>query len=71
AQEEYWVALKSRSQLTRDPLVVARTKLELFNISPEQINELDQCGTAKRTLTLTSPHTGTVMDKNANGGMKI
>ena len=71
AQEEYLVALNSRSQLGRDLLDDARTKLEFFDIGPEQVKELEKRGKAKRTLTITSPHTGIVIDKNAKEGMKI
>ncbi|GAA4469681.1 hypothetical protein GCM10023156_62090 [Novipirellula rosea] len=71
AQEEYLVALNSRSQLSRNLLDDSRTKLEFFDIGPDQIKELEKRGKAKRTLTVTSPHTGIVIDKNAKEGMKI
>ena len=71
AQEEYLLTLKGRSSLTRRLLDDVRTKLEFFDIGPEQIRELEQRGTANKTLTITSPHTGVVIDKNAHEGMKI
>lgn len=71
AQEEYLLAIQGRSRLTRDFLEDARTKLEFFDIGPEQIEALEQRGTAQKTLTITSPHTGVVIEKNAQEGMKI
>lgn len=71
AQEEYLIAFQGSSQFTHNLLDDARTKLEFLDIGPEQIKELEKRGKAKRTLTVTSPHTGTVIDKNAKDGMKI
>jgi multidrug efflux pump subunit AcrA (membrane-fusion protein) len=50
---------------------LARDKLRLYDITPEQIAELDKQKVAKRTMTVSSPHTGVVIDKNAHEGMKI
>lgn len=71
AQEEYLLALQGRSRLTQGLLEDARTKLEFFDIGPKQIQELEQRGAAEKTLTITSPHTGVVIEKNAREGMKI
>ena len=71
AQEEYLLALQGKSRLTRDLLEGARTKLQFLDVGPAEIRELEQRGTAEKTLTVTSPHTGVVVEKNAHEGMKI
>ncbi|MEO8268597.1 MAG: efflux RND transporter periplasmic adaptor subunit, partial [Aureliella sp.] len=71
AQEEYLLALNGKSRLTRDLLDDARTKLQFFDIGDRQIKELEERGTVKKTLTVNSPYTGIVVDKNAQEGMKI
>ncbi|MFQ5703448.1 MAG: efflux RND transporter periplasmic adaptor subunit [Gemmatimonadales bacterium] len=42
----------------------ARQRLEYWDISEKQIAELERTGKVKRTLTLESPWSGIVMDKN-------
>ena len=77
AQEEYLLALRRRREGAGglgtgiDMVASARTKLELFDITPEQIEAIGESGEAMRTLTLLSPHTGVVIAKHANEGMKI
>lgn len=71
AQEEYLLALRGQSRLTSGLLEGARTKLQFLDIGPEQIRDLEQRGSAKKTLTVASPHTGVVVDKNIHEGMKI
>lgn len=71
AQTEYLVARQSRSAIGRGLLDAAREKLELLDVTPEQIQALEQRGEAKKTLTVVSPHTGVVIERNAHEGMKI
>jgi len=82
AQEEYLAAL--RNLQTKDvPLIPrsrgdsqalvrnARTRLEYFDISPEQITELERTGTVSKTLTIRAPFTGIVTSKNVVEGQRI
>jgi RND family efflux transporter MFP subunit len=73
AQEEYLLAWRNRDQ-TPDAaslLEAARTRLEYFDITDKQIAELQRSGEPSKTLTIRSPHTGVVIAKHANEGMKV
>lgn len=75
-QEEYLLALKS-NQTLRDSsfgwvskgsanlLEAARKRLELWDISPSEIAELQKTATAKRALTIFSPVNGVVTERAA------
>jgi RND family efflux transporter MFP subunit len=82
AQEEYLSAL--RNLQSRDIAAVpmsradsenlvrdARTRLEYFDISNEQIARLERAKTVEKTLTLRAPFTGIVTQKNVVEGQKI
>lgn len=78
AQEEYLLALRTqRAPGTERPgqpldlVASARTKLELFDVTPQQIEALVEAGQPSRTMSVLSPHTGTVIAKHANEGMRI
>ncbi len=76
AEEEYLLALRAQEvsngqQGNLDLVGSARMKLELFDITPKQIDALAASGKAERTMMLLSPHTGIVIAKHANEGMKI
>lgn len=78
AQEEFLLALRTQRDATGEqgaqPLDLvqsARTKLELLDVTPEQIEALAAAGKPSRTMTILSPHTGTVITKHANEGMKV
>jgi membrane fusion protein, copper/silver efflux system len=75
-QQEYLLALKGREELSESPfreavvgseslLQAARKRLELWDISDEQINELEKSGKPNKTLTLYAPSDGFVMARNA------
>lgn len=49
----------------------ARQRLRLMDVGEEQIREIEGSGKAFRTLTLTSPVTGTVTQKAAVLGMRV
>lgn len=82
AQEEYLLTLKSakligESDIDRarissgDLLTAARTRLELWDITSDQIDELERTGKIRRTLTLYSPTRGVVLHKNAVRGAAV
>jgi len=80
AQEEYLLALRTqrpaagaepRQDQPFDMVQSARMKLELFDVSPAQIDALARDGRPSRTMTIASPHTGIVIAKHANEGMMI
>lgn len=49
----------------------AKKKLLFWDISPAQIKELEQTGNIKKTLTVYSPFSGIVVEKNIFDGMQI
>src|SRR5688500_17803821 len=75
-QQEYLLAIKGRRQLGDSPfseavnfseslVQSARRRLELWDVSEKQIQELEQRGTASRTMTMYAPASGFVMTRNA------
>ena len=81
-QEEYLIALKARKELKKSPFPEvagsgdsladsARRRLKLWDITDEQIKALEESGQSKKTLTLYSPFSGFVLEKNANKGMNV
>ena len=82
SQEEYLLALRNRGavnaaispQAAQDMSSLAesaRLRLELFDISGEQIEELARRGEPQKTMTILSPHSGTIVDKHARHGMQV
>jgi Cu(I)/Ag(I) efflux system membrane fusion protein len=82
AQEEVLLALKAKKILGSSPvaevsgggeslLQAARRRLLLWDITPKQIEELEQNGEIKKTMTLYSPADGFVMEKMAFKGMSV
>ena len=74
-QEEYLLALKSEkllensefpeiSEAGKSLLNSSRRRLELWDISDEQIRELEKSGKVKKSLVIYSPISGHVMKKN-------
>ncbi|NIM50967.1 MAG: efflux RND transporter periplasmic adaptor subunit [Gemmatimonadales bacterium] len=49
----------------------ARQRLDYWDISEEQIREVEETGRVRRTLTLKSPWSGIVMEKNVLSGSAI
>jgi len=81
-QEEYLLALTAKKSLTKSsfPEVAgsgeslaesARRRLKLWDITDEEIKDLEESGKAKRTLTLYAPFTGFVLEKSAYKGMNV
>ena len=72
-QEEYLLALRSRELMGSDGdrvVEAARRRLQLFDISPEQIERLETTGEVQRTLTIYAPASGTVTEKRVVEGMQ-
>ncbi len=75
-QEEYLLAIKGRRQLGESPfpeavnfseslVQSARRRLELWDVSEQQIRELEKRGTPSRTMTNYAPTSGFVTTRNA------
>ena len=82
AQEEYLTALKSVDELKNtqyadlhrtieQTLSAARSKLELFGLAPEQIDDIREHGEARTTLPLYAPSGGTVIHMNVYKGQHV
>ena len=82
SQQEYLVALQSRARTagssipsvasSGDALVAsARRRRELFDLSDEQIKEVETTGKARRTVTLYAPISGTILDRMVTQGQRI
>ena len=79
AQREYLVARSAAAEMAQaDPMarddakaiaVAALSRLKNWDISADQLARLQRTGTATRTLTLTAPISGIVMDKPALQGL--
>jgi len=68
AQEDYLIALRSgKSSL----IEAARTRLDYFDVTDEQIAALKQRGEPVKAVVLESPFDGVVTEKHANEGMKV
>lgn len=81
-QEEYLLALHAKESLgsssfqeiragSASLLEATRRRLSLWDISSEQIDELQSSGRPKKTLTIHSPLSGFVIKKDALQGMKV
>jgi len=80
-QEEYLLALKTRDDLAKlggpakaddNALVAAaRRKLELWDIPPAAMDEIERTRQPTKTLTLHSPASGVVTKKDVVEGMKL
>jgi Cu(I)/Ag(I) efflux system membrane fusion protein len=75
-QEEYLLALRARRELSQSSfegvsasadalLGAARRRLELWDITEEQVATLEREGKARRTLTIHSPVSGIVLERAA------
>ncbi|HZN04623.1 MAG TPA: efflux RND transporter periplasmic adaptor subunit [Candidatus Polarisedimenticolia bacterium] len=82
SQEEYMLALRSRAESDQGALPEvarraddlaqsARRRLLLFDMTPQQIEELEQRGEPRRTVTIYSPISGYVIARNVTHGEKI
>lgn len=69
-QQEYLLALRAAKQ---SPLLLesARRRLQLWDISAADIRRLEQSGTTRKSLTISSPASGVVLTKNAIEGARV
>ena len=81
-QEEYLLALKNLKAMEKSPIkelaegarrlaAASRRRLQLFDITPAQIADLEQTGKVKKNLTLVSPANGIVMKRMVTQGMYV
>ena len=73
AQQEYLIALKAGAALG-DPssiLKSAREKLRLWDVTDSQVEDLGRTGQFQKTVTIYSPGSGIVTEKNVVQGQKI
>lgn len=82
AQQEYLLARQQQdrppvspiprmAEDTRGQLQATRTRLQFFGIGDAQIEALDRAAAPRKTMTITSPFTGTVIRKMAIAGMRV
>lgn len=67
AQQEYLSAVKSAGYLKES----ARQRLQLWDVSDEQIDRLEKTGQVEKMLTLYAPANGFVTEKEVLAGQKI
>lgn len=81
-QQEYLIALKGRNELAASPfreavtgseslLQAARKRLELWDISEEQIQQIEQTGKPIKALMLHAPSDGFVLTRNAYPKLRV
>lgn len=68
AQQDYLIA---RRGTNRSLIEAARTRLEYFDVTDEQIEALVKRGQPEKAIELESPFTGVVTEKHANEGMQV
>ena len=79
AQEEYLSTYRSvkrnssqtPSSIKNDLLASARRRLQYFDVADSEIKTIEQTGFANKTLTIRSPASGIVIDKNAEKGSYV
>ena len=64
AQQQYLEVLGSRSGLTDGLIIAARKRLLLWDMTPEQVDELEQRGEPLDYVPIMAPRSGTVVKKN-------
>jgi len=81
-QSEYLMAKKNHESLATSSipevrtgasslLAASKTRLALWDMSDQQLRELEQKGEAQRTVTLYAPYGGFVIKKDINEGMRV
>ncbi|MEW6777293.1 MAG: efflux RND transporter periplasmic adaptor subunit, partial [Bdellovibrionota bacterium] len=72
SQQEFLNAIDAKSRGGSDDLVdAARSRLRLWDLSKEQIDEIARRGEPSKYLTISSPTTGYVTEKSAVEGMRV
>jgi Cu(I)/Ag(I) efflux system membrane fusion protein len=67
-QEEYLIALQGGQQALAD---LARRRLELWGVPPDEVRQLEKTRKARETLTLRSPIRGRVLERNVLEGTRV
>jgi Cu(I)/Ag(I) efflux system membrane fusion protein len=81
-QEEYLIALRAKRDLVKSPFPEvagsgnslaesAKRRLKLWDITDDQIRILEKTGQPRKTVTLYSPFSGFVLEKNVYKGMNV
>jgi membrane fusion protein, copper/silver efflux system len=80
-QQEYLLARRGMKSMAESPYLkvsgmeslaaAARRRLQLFGISESEIKEMEETGKAQRALTIYSPATGNITEKNAFPNMQV
>ncbi len=81
-QQEYLLALRARDTLRRSPLAdasghsesllqAARRRLQLWDLSDQQIEEIGRTGTPIKNFTIYAPSSGFVTERNALANQRI
>ena len=82
SQQEYLIALRARGDFGKSEFDVvrrsgstlveaSRRRLQLFDVTPGQIKELERTGKLSRTVTFYAPASGVVTQRAAFPGMRI
>jgi Cu(I)/Ag(I) efflux system membrane fusion protein len=82
SQQEYLVAVRARerSRTSAVPSVArsgdelvesARRRLELFDLTDDQIHDLETTGIARRTITVHAPGPGTIVERTVTLGQRV
>jgi Cu(I)/Ag(I) efflux system membrane fusion protein len=81
AQEELLTAMRLKSRIdstsgeawdnATNMLDAARRRLAYWDITPDQVERIEQTGEITKTLTLVSPVTGIVLEKNVVEGQQV
>lgn len=82
SQQEYLIALRARGDFIKSEFDVvrrsgttlaeaSRRRLQLFDVTPAQVSELERSGKVSRTVTFYAPASGVVTQRTAFPGMRI
>lgn len=82
SQQEYLLALKARSRMAgssipsvagsgEELVASARRRLELFDLTDDQIAEIEETGRARRTVTLYAPMSGHIIKRYVTHGERV
>ena len=64
-------AIEPARAATRDLAAASRRRLELFDVPPSVLNQIERTGEAQRAITIVSPQTGIVIEKQAIKGIAV
>ncbi len=81
-QQEYLIALRAERDFKKSEFEVvrasgtslvtsARRRLELWDVRPQQIAEIERTGKAFRALTMSAPHSGFITERKAFPGTRV